>query len=631
MQKIILFTFFIINSFTCFTQTVDDFKDIVKFNNANVLEKLKHENNIKIEIRNNRIKQFLLLNPSYSRLKKLPNGSLCEIYDIVNGKPIYRQQYNANAALSTRVNFLYSGGGLGLNVEGQGMIAYVWDGSRALQSHVEFNTSGTSKVSFGDSSNTGLDGNHSTHVSGTICASGVDPLAKGMAPQASLVSYDWYNDVNEAINEANNGMLLSNHSYGDVESSIPDWMFGAYNSYSKSWDDLMYAAPYYLMVSAAGNAGNDGGSNASPLDNNSLYDKLSSAQTSKNSIVVANADDLDVDSNGEIVTPGIINSSSSQGPTDDYRIKPDITGNGTNLYSSVSTSNNAYDVSTGTSMASPNVMGSLLLLQQLYFQEHGVFMKAATLKGLALHTADDIGDPGPDAITGWGYMNTKKAAETILDNNAIIKEMTLNQGESLTFNITPAPNKPLKVSISWTDPGSDNVNVGIVNDTTPVLVNDLDVIVTKSVFTYEPWKLNGVDSNTTGDNTVDPYEQVYKFHPSPGVYTVTISHKGNLVSGSQDFSIIVTDITSNSLNTNDVTNLDHIQLYPNPIKNILHLTSDNEISRIFIYDLQGRIINQYYPNNIDYTINFEKFEGGFYYLNVLTIDNVEQTFKVFKD
>ena len=43
-------------------------------------------------------------------------------------------------------------------------------------------------------------------------------------------------------------------------------------------------------------------------------------------------------------------------------------------------------------MASPNVAGSLLLLQEHYNNLNGEFMKSATLKGLACHTATDEQD-----------------------------------------------------------------------------------------------------------------------------------------------------------------------------------------------------------------------------------------------
>ncbi|MEZ4838979.1 S8 family serine peptidase [Flavobacterium sp.] len=56
---------------------------------------------------------------------------------------------------------------------------------------------------------------HATHVVGTIGASGVSASAKGMAPESSIASYNWNNDLTEVTNEINStGLLLSNHSYG---------------------------------------------------------------------------------------------------------------------------------------------------------------------------------------------------------------------------------------------------------------------------------------------------------------------------------------------------------------------------------------------------------------------------------
>ena len=63
-----------------------------------------------------------------------------------------------------------------------------------------------------------------------------------------------------------------------------------------------------------------------------------------------------VNKNGNLVSVSI-NSSSSEGPTDDMRIKPDITGNGTGLYSTYHNSDTAYNSITGTSMASETISG----------------------------------------------------------------------------------------------------------------------------------------------------------------------------------------------------------------------------------------------------------------------------------
>jgi hypothetical protein len=44
-------------------------------------------------------------------------------------------------------------------------------------------------------------------------------------------------------------------------------------------------------------------------------------------------------------------------------------------------------------MSSPQVAGSLFLLQELYAKQNdGQFMRSATLRGLAIHTAEDAGN-----------------------------------------------------------------------------------------------------------------------------------------------------------------------------------------------------------------------------------------------
>src|SRR5262249_32640354 len=97
-------------------------------------------------------------------------------------------------------------------------------------------------------------------------------------------------------------------------------------------------------------------------------------------------------------------SFSGCGPTDDGRIKPDVVGCGVFIFSSISDSAKAYGYLSGTSMATPNVSGSLLLVQQHFNNLKGRFMRSSTLKGLAIHTADEAGNAGPDYSFGWGLI-----------------------------------------------------------------------------------------------------------------------------------------------------------------------------------------------------------------------------------
>ena len=545
--KIILtFNFFLFFIGFGFAQTLKQSKEIIKDYN---FEKLK-EYQVSFE------KTFKADQEEAIRLANLngwlinytdDKGSFHQLRKVINGKPIYIQTKNIDAATSTRTNYLHNGGGLGLDLEGQSMTAHVWDASIARVTHQEYDgTGGTDRYSVGDGSTT-LNF-HSAHVAGTIMASGFQPNAKGMAPQANAVGYDWNNDLSEVAASAANGMLISNHSYGFVYENLGganNWVIGAYIQESKDWDDIMFNTPYYLMVVAAGNDGNDNITNASPLEGNADYDKLSGMSTAKNNLVIANGQDALINGDGSLGNV-VRNGSSSEGPTDDLRIKPDIMGNGTGLFSSYESSDNSYGTISGTSMASPNVAGSLLLLQQYYNNLNGVFMKASTLKGLALHTADDTESVGPDANTGWGLMNTKAAAETIANNGlqTWISEEELTNGGSFTIDVVSDGTNPLLASISWTDQGGPANNTGLLNDGNPVLVNDLDIRITQAENNYMPWKLTAVDANTQDDNTVDPYERV-DVSGASGTYTITVTHKGTLVGGSQNFSLIVTGLSSN--------------------------------------------------------------------------------------
>jgi subtilisin-like proprotein convertase family protein len=520
-------------------------EQITKDYDQNKLTALYEQTKARYDVERQKAKAFAIKNDIPLKITN-EDGSFSELMRVSeSGHPYYYSLSNVAAARSTRANYLNTGGGLGLDLNGDGLTAHVWDGGATRPTHQEFDgAGGNNRVAINDGVST-LNGNsfHAQHVTGTIVASGqVQGNSKGMAWQADALTYDWSDDIPEAISSASSGMLVSNHSYGFIASSLADEAFGAYIQDSYDWDNLMYSAPYYLMVVAAGNDGNDNSSNALPLDGQSTYDKLSGHATSKNNLTVANGRDAVINGDGSLSSV-TRNGSSSEGPTDDYRIKPDIMGNGTGVYSTYDSSDSAYNSITGTSMASPNVCGSLLLLQEHYNNLNGSFMRAATLKGLALHTADDVGAVGPDAQHGWGLMNTKFAAETISGNGLAtwVSEEIIEQGETFTMTVQSDGVNPLMASISWTDqPGT--VSNGTANVTTPVLVNDLDVRVSNGT-TYSPWRLTAVNANGTGDNIVDPYERV-DVNGASGSYTITVTHKGTLSGGPQRFSLVMTGLSS---------------------------------------------------------------------------------------
>lgn len=553
-KLLVIFCFF----FTSlgFSQTQKQIQKITRDYNLEGLEALKTKNEKVFFADYN--ETLRLANRNSWPIRYKDGNTLYSIKEVIKGKPIYWATDSQEQAISTRTNFLHSTGLLGLNLEGQDMTVYLWEvDAVALLGHREYDgPGGDNRFTVGDDETAVSD--HAGLVTGIIMASGVLPSAKGMAPQAKAIGYNQLNDLAEATAAVANGMLVSNHSYGVPTDSYENdlsFLIGAYTQQARDWDELMFNAPYYLPVLSAGNSGDDNTSNITPLGGDSSFDKLTGDKVSKNNLVVASSEAAVINADGSLSS--VVRSGfSSEGPTDDYRIKPDIMGHGSNVSSTGSLDASSYVTNDGTSFSAPNVSGSLILLQQHYNNINNNYMRAATLKGLALHTADDTELLGPDATTGWGLLNAKKAVKTISENgfSSYISEEVLNNGESFSIEFVSDGLSPLLASISWTDRPGEALrltNPTPSNIDTPVLVNDLDIRVTQTSSTFTPWKLTGVNTNTQGDNIVDPYERV-DVAGAAGTYTITVTHKGSLVGGSQNFSLIVTGLTSNfTLNTQE--------------------------------------------------------------------------------
>ncbi|MCX8525295.1 S8 family serine peptidase [Chryseobacterium formosus] len=584
-----------------FSQTAEERKEIAaksdQIANAILLSEIKQVENG----RRSRITDYLMQNPNSKRILKDDDLGKEEIRDILlDGTPVLIKTYNEGAALTARANSLYSGGALGINIQGQGMVAGVWDGGPVRDSHQEFMVDGFTKVSVMDF--TSSMSNHGTHVAGTIAAKGVLPAARGLAFNASILSYDWNDDLSEMLGQASTGLLVSNHSYGpNLTNNSQLWMLGAYGSDARLLDGLCFNNPYYLPVFAAGNSRND---TAAPwstqISSKFGYDLIAGDGIAKNIVTVAAVNQVTEYTGADSV---VMSSFSSWGPSDDGRIKPDISMKGVNVRSTLSSSDTATGFMSGTSMASPGVTGVLTLLQQYHNTLYNNFMRAATTKGLILHTADEAGGAaGPDYEFGWGLINADAAARVIRDKNlltnrSIIQELNLNNSATYTKTITANGSRPLKVSISWTDPAYPTNNTGTVDPATKYLVNDLDIKVTSASGTvYYPWKLQGMSNafaaaTNTGTNDVDNFERIDIPNPS-GTYTITVTHKGSLTGGNQNFTLIASSQNLVTLGTKDDVSLENqIQIVPNPVKDILNIKNNNLVeAQVVILDLSGRVI-----------------------------------------
>ncbi len=512
------------------------------------------------------------------------DGSTIELQRFENGRPLIFKTDNINSAKTISNNRVWPGGSSGYNLTGAGDTLGEWDAGGIKTGHQEL----TGRVT---QSQGGVH-QHSTHVAGTMIAAGVDANAKGMSYQAKLKAYDWNSDDAEMATAASTGMNVSNHSYGTINgwdfdyfgdgqyawfgdtliSKTEDYSFGYYDNSAKTWDDISYNAPNYLIVASAGNDRGDG-----PLyalnhwvfaagqwrwvygqrdkdGGNSGYDCISGTSLSKNVLTVGAVKDL---------TSGYTNSAAvlaesytAWGPTDDGRIKPDVVANGQSLYSTLETSNTAYGSLSGTSMASPSVAGSVgLLLEQQRRMQGTTLLRASTIKAILIQTADEAGPAtGPDYMFGWGLVNTNKAIQ-IMKQDSIdgyeshIQEQQLTEDGTYEYYLSSNGTQPLRATICWTDP-SGTVQSAALDDTSRMLVNDLDLRIIKNATgtTYSPWVLdvfNPAIAATTGDNNTDNVEQVYIASPAKGTYTLRVTHKGNLTGGAQNFSLVISGNTFN--------------------------------------------------------------------------------------
>ncbi len=522
------------------------------------------------------------------------DGTVKEVAGLdVDGNVLYVFTHNDRAAISTGANLLHQAP---YTLSGTNVVIGMWDGGAGRSTHREFE--GTRMVIMDGASPIA----HATHVGGTLAAAGITARAKGMAPAARVDSYDWNDDKAEMTARAATepgdpeALLLSNHSYGIISGwfrtggSNPAWIwygsgsvatsidprFGQYNTFARDSDAIAYNAPYYLMFRSAGNDRTDNPAAGQMVQLSSSssdtvaydpalhpagdgvyrggYDTIGFDAVAKNVITVGSVSDAVSDG---LRDPGQARMSnfSSWGPTDDGRIKPDIVANGEGVYSTFNGGDSSYGIMSGTSMSSPNAAGTAALLVDKYAQLFpGEAMRASTLKGLLIHTADDLGTPGPNYQYGWGLMNAVVAAE-LLGSHASHPEKKRMQEDVLhgsqpeqTYAFVWDGVSPIRATLSWTDPpgtattSSDLRSARLRNNLDLRIIGPDDTVYYPYVMPFVgTWTVDAMSlAATNGVNNTDNVEQVYIAAPaSEGVYVVSVTHQGTLVDGEQVFSLLL--------------------------------------------------------------------------------------------
>lgn len=420
---------------------------------------------------------------------------------------------NDKSTAGTRANMLARGLPSGVKLDGEGVVIGIGDYSSPY-AHVDINRRVASNSVAGSYW-------HGIHVTGTAAGAGImNEKYAGYAPKATIITRMSRSIQDEAEDLARDfGMVVANHSYGTISTGDVCPGFGAYSSYSNLLDRQANELPYLQNVFAAGNSGLAAACNGFPTGFGNVHGDYASA---KNIISV-----------GRTVATEAISPSSSKGPVQDGRIKPDLVAPGTSIYSTIA--GDAYDDASGTSMAAPAVTGGAALLYQRYRQLHNQQNpKSALVKALLLNGASDKGLAGPDFSYGFGLMNLFRSV-IMIDKGQYLTGALAHQ-ETKEFQMTVPPGTALmKVMLYWNDIAASPL-AGEKS-----LVNNLDLEGThpsgSTLLPLVPNPATPTVNAVASRDTVNNAEQIVIENPEAGTYTLKV--KGTKVpSGPQEYFLV---------------------------------------------------------------------------------------------
>jgi len=397
-----------------------------------------------------------------------------------------------------RVNMIGSNPAKGLQLDGSGVRVMVRDDGW-VGPHIDFQGRLTNDT-YNDI------GTHGDGVSGVLTGAGnYDPVVTGMAPGAQLFVINYQPDFldNTLDYHQQQGVVITNSSYSNGCNA-------GYTIEAQVVDKQLFENRSLLHVFSAGNSNNqDCGYGAG----NQWGNVTGGHKIGKNALTVAN---LRID--------GTLETSSSRGPTQDRRMKPEISARGTNQLSTAP--DNGILVFGGTSAAAPGIAGVCALLYQAYKQfNQGADPESALIKAAVMNTATDIGTPGPDYQFGCGVVDAYRAYRLLADRRYHKQVVRHGERYDLPFTI-PQGTVLAKIMIYWPEPEASLLS-------SRALINDLDMIVTgPSGTSHQPWVLDPSPNAQTlaagasrGIDTLNNFEQVSLSAPAPGDYILAIDGK----------------------------------------------------------------------------------------------------------
>ncbi|MFN3372224.1 MAG: S8 family serine peptidase, partial [Chloroflexus sp.] len=320
-------------------------------------------------------------------------------------------QKNDGGRQATKTTLAHAAGYHGNPTSAPGSIVIgVWDCGWVESTHPGF----AGRLTIGDPASTdsgcggGADTNdHATHVAGTAAGSGAGGPEgrdlRGHADQATVLSYD----VNDAAQEVilaiqNYNVDISQNSWGPDPGSCDTTVLGVYDTTAADFDALVRGSFSETVTKTVHVVFANGNEQTYCPDG---WRTSSGGAMGKNVIAVGatNSDDK------------TMTNFSSFGPTEDGRVNPVVVGPGCEaggeaaIWSTLPGQTYGGSEWCGTSMAAPAVSGILGLMLEAYNLTYNTDPVPSTLRAVLIHTAEDLGNPGPDYRFGYGHVDALTA------------------------------------------------------------------------------------------------------------------------------------------------------------------------------------------------------------------------------
>ncbi|MBT8303463.1 MAG: T9SS type A sorting domain-containing protein, partial [Bacteroidia bacterium] len=157
----------------------------------------------------------------------------------------------------------------------------------------------------------------------------------------------------------------------------------------------------------------------------------------------------------------------------------------------------------------------------------------------------------------------------------------------------------------------------------PAINNGWKDDFTMDVFAYDAGTDDGYDYGSS-NNASSPFVPV-----SLITLGVPAPPNQNPIMGNK-MATITFNYKSSTLSINDAASIENIKVYPNPTKDILHISNPaNKLESVDLYNVLGKRINIITSNSSDSkTLNVRNLRSGVYILKLKNIDGDSSTRKV---